>query len=162
MNPLSGFLPPASPGLCVVNLPLTEMYDLMVNRQREHRTVAYRLLRGHKCETDAALFDEFAAGLQFPYYFGQNWSAFDECCRDIGDIYRQPHCAIVGNAHCLLKSSDVSLRIFTEILNRVIVDSCAPGREFGLSLILQSDGAVFGELRTRLMATGVPFEECGA
>lgn len=38
-----------------------------------------RLVRGKKMRTRAALFDEFAAALQFPLYFGENWAAFDEC-----------------------------------------------------------------------------------
>lgn len=29
------------------------------------------------------LFDEVSAALQFPYYFGENWSAFDECLADM-------------------------------------------------------------------------------
>jgi hypothetical protein len=29
------------------------------------------------------LFDEFAAALQFPHYFGENWAAFDECFADM-------------------------------------------------------------------------------
>jgi hypothetical protein len=37
------------------------------------------VLRGWKMRTVDALFDEFAAAMQFPYYFGENWAAFDEC-----------------------------------------------------------------------------------
>ncbi|MFE3545095.1 barstar family protein [Nocardia sp. NPDC059177] len=45
-----------------------------------------RELRGPKMRTVAALFDEFAAAFQFPYYFGANKDAFDECLRDLDDF----------------------------------------------------------------------------
>lgn len=60
-------------------------------RPRDLDTAAYRwidsgittrFVRGHKCATVDDLFDEFAAALQFPYYFGHNWGAFDECMAD--------------------------------------------------------------------------------
>jgi len=37
--------------------------------------LAVRLVRGHKSRAVDGLFDEFAAALQFPYYFGANWAA---------------------------------------------------------------------------------------
>lgn len=42
-----------------------------------------RTVRGRKMRTVDRLFDEFAAALQFPYYFGENWAAFDECLADM-------------------------------------------------------------------------------
>lgn len=42
-----------------------------------------RLVRGRKMRTVRRLFDEFSAALQFPYYFGENWPAFDECLADM-------------------------------------------------------------------------------
>ena len=42
-----------------------------------------RTVRGRKIRTVGRLFDEMAAALQFPYYFGENWPAFDECLADI-------------------------------------------------------------------------------
>ncbi len=44
---------------------------------------ALRHLRGTKMRTLQALFDETAASLQFPPYFGENWDALDECLNDL-------------------------------------------------------------------------------
>ena len=38
-----------------------------------------RVVRGRKMRTSEEVFDEFAAALQFPIYFGENWNAFIEC-----------------------------------------------------------------------------------
>ncbi|MFB8274043.1 barstar family protein [Nocardia colli] len=45
-----------------------------------------RELRGTKMRTLGRLFDEVASALQFPYYFGENKDAFDECLRDLDDF----------------------------------------------------------------------------
>lgn len=45
-----------------------------------------RELRGGRMRTVVGLFDEFAAALQFPYYFGANKDAFDDCLRDLDDF----------------------------------------------------------------------------
>lgn len=42
-----------------------------------------RIARGRKMRSADRLFDEMAAVLQFPYYFGENWAAFDECFADM-------------------------------------------------------------------------------
>ncbi|MQY29924.1 barstar family protein [Nocardia aurantia] len=45
-----------------------------------------RELRGTRMRTLAGVFDEFAAAFQFPYYFGENKDAFDECLRDLDEF----------------------------------------------------------------------------
>lgn len=42
-----------------------------------------RVVRGRRMRTIQTLFDEFAAALQFPLYFGENLDAFDECIADL-------------------------------------------------------------------------------
>ncbi|WP_069163627.1 barstar family protein [Nocardia altamirensis] len=55
-------------------------------RYRAPSGYVVRELRGAKMRTVARLFDEFAAALQFPYYFGDNKDSFDECLRDLDDF----------------------------------------------------------------------------
>jgi len=42
-----------------------------------------RFLRGRKMPAYQGLFDEVAAALQFPWYFGENGNAFQECITDL-------------------------------------------------------------------------------
>ena len=53
-----------------------------LERSSEGRAVC-RVVRGHKATTEPAFFDECAAAWQFPYYFGENWDAFEECLTDL-------------------------------------------------------------------------------
>ncbi|MGW1742861.1 barstar family protein [Nocardia sp. NPDC001965] len=58
------------------------------SRVRYGAPAGYRVreVRGDKMRTVAALFDEFAAALQFPYYFRPNKDAFDECLFNLEDL----------------------------------------------------------------------------
>ncbi|MGW4246370.1 barstar family protein [Nocardia sp. NPDC004722] len=63
-----------------------------------------RELRGRKMRTVAEVFDEFAAAFQFPYYFGENKDAFDECLRDLDEFVgdAQGYVVVVRNAALML------------------------------------------------------------
>lgn len=71
----------ASPWFLVSQETVSDLTDLGGEWAREGFTV--RFVRGQKMLTEAAMFDEVAAALQFPYYFGENWAAFDECLSDL-------------------------------------------------------------------------------
>ena len=50
---------------------------------RSHKCTYVSYLRGKRCLTEDDFFHEVSASFQFPYYFGDNWAAFDECICDL-------------------------------------------------------------------------------
>ncbi|CAM3036178.1 barstar family protein [Prescottella defluvii] len=71
-----------------------------------------RHVRGRRMATVRALFDEFAAALQFPYYFGRNKDAFDECFGEIGDTVGADPVVFVLDADVLLDEQSGELSWF--------------------------------------------------
>ena len=54
--------------------PESEVDNLVWQRRGGEGGVIARILMGNRCTFGSNLFHEFAAALQFPYYFGWNWS----------------------------------------------------------------------------------------
>ncbi|GAB2718807.1 barstar family protein [Nocardia thraciensis] len=77
-----------------------------------------RELRGAKMRTTAGVFDEFAAAFQFPYYFGENKDAFDECLRDLSDFVGEApgYVAVIRDSDQLLADQPNQLAWFTEAM----------------------------------------------
>jgi len=69
--------------------PADERSHALAQRGWAEAGLAVRVVRGHKCRTRQALFDEFSAALQFPWYFGENWDAFGDCLSDLDWIQHQ-------------------------------------------------------------------------
>ena len=67
-----------------------------------------RIVRGTKMRTTQSLFDEFGAAMQFPYYFGENWNAFDECISDLSWVSAKGYMIAVSSANEVLVESDPS------------------------------------------------------
>ena len=55
-------------------------------------------MRGDRMRSYDGLFDEFAAAMQFPWYFGYNGNAFDECIADLSWIDPGAGYALVINS----------------------------------------------------------------
>lgn len=75
-----------------------------------------RELRASRMRTTAGVFDEFAAAFQFPYYFGHNRDAFDECLRDLDDFVGAAagYVVVIRDAERLLADRRSDLDWFTE------------------------------------------------
>ncbi len=76
-----------------------------------------RWLRGSKMRTANGVFDEFAAALQFPPYFGENWDALDECLNDLDWLQGEGAALFILDADQLLQDAPPDEgRILFEIL----------------------------------------------
>ncbi|MGN2641490.1 barstar family protein [Nocardia takedensis] len=73
----------AGPALGALPVDAAELSAVRHRAPDGYRT---REVRAAKMRTAAGVFDEFAAALQFPYYFGENKDAFDECLRDLDEF----------------------------------------------------------------------------
>jgi hypothetical protein len=102
-----------------VELPRT--YELAWALERAGLTA--RVVRSAKMGTRQRLFDEFAAALQFPDYFGENWAAFDECLRDLDWLPATSYVLLVTEASRVLdEEPPEELKAFLETLRDVSAD----------------------------------------
>lgn len=75
-----------------------------------------RVLRGAKMRSFPRLCDEVAAALQFPDYFGENWSALAECLKDLSWLSGSVYNLIVTDAEAVLCESVDLIASFLSIL----------------------------------------------
>jgi RNAse (barnase) inhibitor barstar len=77
------------------------------------------VLRGQNMETIKAFYDELAAVLQFPLYFGRNWDALDECLADLEWLPAEGYVLIFADSPSILKSADAKdIEGFLSLLSR--------------------------------------------
>src|ERR1700730_8260575 len=101
-----------------------------LERSSEGRAVC-RVIRGRKATTEPAFFDECAAAWQFPYYFGENWDAFEECLADLEWLPAEAYMfCVTQGIHLLEKEpSEQQVRLLS-LLQRV-------AREWGQSTAIR-------------------------
>ncbi len=93
--------------------------DLSFQLADEDARRRVRRVRGGKSRTVPAFFNEIAAALQFPYYFGENWAAFEECITDLDWIEGTAYLLMINNANLLFsKADDEDFRILLRLLGK--------------------------------------------
>ena len=107
---LTPLLQSAGPHLHSLVTPKAGAYDAL--RGLESQGAAVRFVRGAKATTKAALFDELAAALQFPFYFGENWDACNDCLGELTWISQNTGAGVIVflDAARLLESTPVDDR----------------------------------------------------
>ncbi|WP_280402394.1 barstar family protein [Nocardia carnea] len=100
---------------------------------------AVRELRGSRMRTVPALYDEFAAALQFPYYFRPNKDSFDECLLGLDDTLGEAsgYVLAIREASELLADAPHEREWFA-----TVVEDCAdfwPSRDVVFRVILQGE-----------------------
>ncbi len=78
-----------------------------------------RIIRGARCQTRERLFQELAAALQFPHYFGENWDAVEECLGDLEWLDETQLTLLITHADRLLAHHEADLATFLSILQSV-------------------------------------------
>lgn len=108
--------PAAQPALGALPVDPAELSAL---RYRAPSDYVVRELRGPKMRTIQGIFDEFAAAFQFPYYFGENKDAFDECLRDLDDFVGSAtgYVAVIRDSAHLLADQPEEREWFAEAIS---------------------------------------------
>lgn len=102
----------------------SEWGQLVIGRERDIDIVTpknihdkvYRIIRGKRCKEQQSLLQEWASALQFPYYFGHNWSAFDECISDLSWLPGKEYVIFITNFEKVLLKNPSDLSIFLSLL----------------------------------------------
>lgn len=131
-----------------------------------------RMIRGKKSSTTDAFFNEISAVFQFPYYFGENWNAFEECITDLDWLEGDAYLLMVNNASELLRDADEEdLRLLLQVLaraheawltpNTYIPRNRLPTPFHILFQCTAADSAVFSQRLTRAQVPFKPFIDAG-
>lgn len=130
--------------------------------------VVVRFLRGKKMTTLASLYDEFAAALQFPYYFGENWNALSECITDLEWMPADVYVLVITDAkHVLTEASHDQLDALIHVLedagsewSQPVNTSEAWNRAaVAFHVIFQCDEPEKSAVMSRLESVGAAFHE---
>lgn len=118
-------------------------------RYRAPEGFRVRELRGSRMRTVPALYDEFAAALQFPYYFRPNKDSFDECLLDIDDTLgaAKGYVLAIRDADQLLAETPEEREWFASV-----VEECAdfwPSRDVVFRVITQGEPQGMGAVPLR-------------
>ena len=108
----------------------TAACDFLLSLQNENSRSCCRRVRGLKSRTTENLFDEFAAALQFPYYFGENWNAFDECVTDLEWLPADGYVLLVSDSMHLLEAESAEEQAnFYRLLERAGREWATPAKD---------------------------------
>ena len=75
-----------------------------------------KVFQGSRMRTKAGLFQEFAAALQFPYYFGNNWDALHDCLEDLQWLPADGYVLFLSDSAQLLAEDHNAVTILLQVL----------------------------------------------
>ena len=74
-------------------------------------------LRGTRCKTEDDFFNEVSASFQFPFYYGENWPATDECLCDLEWLCASEIFVVIDDFSCMFSEQK---HIQNMLQNRII------------------------------------------
>lgn len=125
--------------------------EIFVQAAPPEPAATVRIVRGRHCPTKVDLFHEWAAALQFPSYFGENWDAFEECIADREWMAGDAHVvALTATDHALSQEKKERMT-FLHILRAVAEESERPP----LRIVFHCDLKAERATRTLLARAGI-------
>jgi RNAse (barnase) inhibitor barstar len=107
---------PDGPALSLLVATPSDIANLLMGWTPAHREWDVLRVRGTKSSDEARFFDELAAALQFPYYFGENWDAVWDCITDLNWLRGLSYLVIFDSAEYLLSESDRGFQVLLDEL----------------------------------------------
>lgn len=130
--------------------------DDFVNGAPEFTTAVVRIVRGKRCTTTERLFQEWAAALQFPSYFGENWDAFEECLSDLEWLPPGGLVLFITRADRLLElAPEMDLDTLADILTTVARDWKSSHPLAPFHLVFHAEPQEEAKARKRLAVAGL-------
>ena len=117
--------------------------------------LSWRIIRGSHVSDRITFFQKFAAALQFPYYFGANWDALDECLHDLSRLR--------GNGVIILLDSFCGSLLTVTYLKRLIgmLDDNRIDPEDGTAEGSRRLAVIICKATDREVCVATVLEECG-
>ena len=150
--------------LSVVDFKDEQLADWAYKFREEHGNGVCRFVRGRKCNTAPELFDEFAAALQFPYYFGENWNAFEDCISNLDWLDCDLCVVVILDANRLLPDSPDEFKLLMDMLQRARTRRTLSlqsvewaKKDLPFFVLLQVKDGAESELKQRLDAIGIHY-----
>lgn len=130
-----------------------------------------RSVRGSKMRSTKAMMAELSAALQFPYYFGANWAALDECLSDMEWLLPTVGIVLVvrDSAEVLVDEEIAELVAFIRVLANASNAYASPVEQgewwdrpaVGFHVVLQTSAEVVNELVQKWRSLGAEIEALG-
>ncbi len=111
-----------------VEADISPFQDLALQLTQSRKESIIRIIRGKKSKTLHDFFNEIAAALQFPYYFGENGAAFSECITDLDWLEGDAYLLLIDDAHAPLQDSEEDFRIFLQYLESANEEWLTPNK----------------------------------
>jgi len=143
------------PWLYAVTISSSRFWDYAMSMAASGITV--RWLRGKKMASYSDMFDEVSAALQFPWYFGGNSAAFDECMADLSWLPPGPIAICIDDLSLVLaKDSSSEWCELMEQLRGLCQDHAAQGSVYSIRVIVNAgEPQAVGDDKIRSL--GIPF-----
>lgn len=93
------------PSFYIVDMEQASFAELYQQLSTRYKGAVIRMIRGKKSQTVSDFFDEVAAAMQFPYYFGENSQAFKDCITDLDWLEGDAYLLMIDDAHLFLRDA---------------------------------------------------------